>query len=124
MLAYRLTLDLIMMWSYPSVGTDPEKGPRGYLRDWEAVREGIDDLKYFEALQRAAQNERAPLDRRIEAKALLDELSREIPTNVRAVGFVDSFTGEWVRGKERWKAERFESTRRRVAQAIEGLVGR
>lgn len=124
MLAYRLTLDLIMMWSYPSVGTDPEKGPRGYLRDWEAVREGIDDLKYFEALQRAAQDERAPLDKRIEAKALLDELSREIPTNVRAVGFVDSFTGEWVRGKETWKAERFESTRRRVAQAIEGLAGR
>lgn len=121
MLTYRLTLDNVMMWSWNSVGTDPEKGSRSTLREWEAVREGIDDLKYLEALERAIAAGQGSTTARQAAQKTLDEIKAQIPTNVRAVGFVDSFTGTWVRGKETWKAERFDALRRQVALAIAAL---
>lgn len=108
LMAFRAELDLVMIWAYEPMSSGEKENPRTFLREWEAVREGVDDLKYLEALQRAARAGNA------EAVTLLDRLWEEVPANVRAVGFVDSFTGTWVRGKQTFKPERFDQIRREI----------
>jgi hypothetical protein len=108
LMAFRAELDLVMIWAYEPMSSGEKENPRTFLREWDAVREGVDDLKYLEALQRAARAGNA------EAVTLLDRLWEEVPANVRAVGFVDSFTGTWVRGKQTFKPERFDQIRREI----------
>ncbi len=123
-LAWRLSLDSIMFWAFEPVGATPSAadGPRATLRDWEAAREGIDDLRYLEALSAAIRAGQGGADARRAAQAVLDEITAAIPTNVKEAGFVDSYTGRYLRGWKPWPTERYDGLRRRAAEALTTLV--
>lgn len=119
-LAFRLKLDHAMFWAWEPASTACGEG-RCFLRDWEAAREGIDDLKYLEALERAlASGQGAPAARE-QAKALLERVRAEIPESLAEVGRVDGETGRWVEGKGGWPLSRYDALRGEVARAISAL---
>lgn len=120
--AHRLQLDVVMLWQWGPLGTDPEKGPRGFLRDWEAVREGIDDLRYVEALEAALRSGKGSPAARAAAQQALERVRAEVPSSMRETSFVDSFTGTYIRGKTTFGSERFDALRTTVAAALKGLA--
>ncbi len=120
-LAWRLGLDTVMIWAWREVGEDFE-GTRSTLRDWEATREGIDDLKYLELLEALVVEGRGAPDARADAEALLTELRERVAPNVRKIGYVDGVSGEWVAGDAAWAPAEFDRLRARVAGAIGGLL--
>ncbi|MBP7145921.1 MAG: hypothetical protein KBD01_00140 [Acidobacteria bacterium] len=122
-LAWRLGLDSVMFWSYEGASTKLEDGTRSFLREWEAVREGIDDLKYLEQLERlvaAPGGDPAALDA---ARRALERVRGQIVPNVKSIGYVDGQTGQWVPGENSWSAPQYEEIRREIALAIASLAG-
>ncbi len=98
----------IGFWSY-NIGPDPWQaqdmdyplvypGPNGPItsRRWEAVREGIEDVRILLALRRRAPSAPPPLRKRIEAligkrlPQLLDRAHREMTMGLGAVSFYHS----------------------------------
>lgn len=121
-LAWRLNLDLVMLWQWKNVSTDFE-GSRSYLRDWEAAREGIDDLKYLQLLETLVGEGREPGPALERARSLLEQARESIVPDVRKIGYVDGVSGEWVPGSAAWSPDRFDELRRQVAEAIVALDG-
>ena len=119
-LAWKLGLENVMFWAW-----DPASAPCGesrcFLRDWEASREGIDDLKYLEALERALAEGRGTPEARQAAQQTLDRLRGEIADRVKEIGRVDGGTGKWIDGPKSWPLARYDEARREVARAIASL---
>jgi hypothetical protein len=119
-LAWKLGLDNVMFWAWePASATCGES--RCFLRDWEASREGIDDLKYLEALERALGAGTGAPAAREAAQRTLDRLRGEIADRVSEIGRVDGGTGRWIDGPKSWSLARYDEARREVAQAIASL---
>jgi hypothetical protein len=121
-LAWRIGLEHVMFWSWGSGRTENDDGTHSFLRDWEAAREGIDDLKYLEALERALEAGRGSADAREAARETLEDVRDAIVPSVRDIGRVDNVTGRWVPGSRSWAPERFDEARRRVAEALSAIV--
>ncbi|MFC1537538.1 glycoside hydrolase domain-containing protein [Gemmatimonadota bacterium] len=81
-------------WMYNYFSYDPEgcmviphpENPQRYLRsvNWETVREGADDLRYFATAERLIRNSSSPSARRAEIR--LDELKEGIEMSRRSPG--------------------------------------
>ena len=119
-LAWKLGLDNIMFWAWDAASA-PCGASRCFLRDWEASREGIDDLKYLEALERALAAGNGTPAARETAQRTLDRLRSEIADRVSEIGRVDGGSGRWIDGPKSWPLERYDEARREVAQAIAAL---
>ncbi|RMG43331.1 MAG: hypothetical protein D6718_12465 [Acidobacteria bacterium] len=119
-LAWRLGLDLVMLWQRKNASKELE-GVRVWLRDWEAAREGIDDIRYIEALERAVESGVGAPGAIAKARELLARLEREIVPTPEEIGYVDGVTGRWVPGKRAWAPERYDEIRAEVARAIAAL---
>ncbi len=119
-LTWKLGLDNVMFWAWePASAACGES--RCFLRDWEASREGIDDLKYLEALERALAAGGGPPAAREAAQRTLDRLRGEIADRVRDIGRVDGGSGRWIDGPKSWPLARYDEARRELAQAIASL---
>lgn len=116
-LAWRLKLDQVMFWNMDKASTESD-GRRIFLRDWEAVREGIDDLRYMEALERAVAAGRGSAAARADAVTTLEAIRKAVIPSARATGYVDSISGEWVPGKGEWTLDRFDALRRQAAEML------
>lgn len=120
-LAFRLGLDHAMFWAWEPASTACGEA-RCFLRDWEAAREGIDDLKYLEALERALAEGRGSPAAREEAQRLLERVRGETPESLAEVGRVDGETGRWVEGRGGWPLARYDALRGEIARAVSALV--
>lgn len=122
LLAWKLGLDAVMLWAWHH-GSVPDGDARAFLRDWEAVREGIDDLRYAEALERALREERGDAGAREHARAVLERLRDAIEDDVAAVGHVDAETGAFVAGRDALGPEALDRWRAELAAAWMALAG-
>lgn len=123
-LAWRLGLESVMFWALGEAASkvgEPGNEQPSFLRDWEATREGIDDLRYLETLSRAIAAGRGTPEARAAAESLLQRVRDEIVPNVRAIGFVDGQSGEWVPGDKAWSAAQYDDVRAQVARALASL---
>ena len=120
-LTWRLDTEVVMLWQWKNVSVE-FNGGRSYLREWEAAREGVDDLRYIEALERVLEAGQGSEPARAEARALLDRVRAEIVPNVKAIGFVDGVSGRWVPGSNAWSAAQYDEMRHRIARAIVSLL--
>jgi hypothetical protein len=121
LLAWRARLELIMLWNFKNVAVAHGDG-YSVLRDLEAAREGIDDLRYVETLERLLNEDAGTPEARAAARAVLDEMRRTLEPTARGIGYVDGVTGRWVPGDDSWEPERFDELRGRVAAAIASLL--
>ncbi|MCU0254668.1 MAG: hypothetical protein MUE47_09040 [Acidobacteria bacterium] len=119
-LTWKLGLDNVMFWAWEPASTACGEA-RCFLRDWAASREGIDDLKYLEALERALAEGRGAPAARQAAQQTLDRLRGEIADRVREIGRVDGGSGRWIDGPKSWPLARYDEARRELAQAIASL---
>ncbi len=121
-LAWKLDFDTVMIWNFKNVSSEFGDS-RAYLRDWEGVREGIDDLRYLERLERALADGLGDDATRTQAKALLEEIAATVEPNVRSVGYVDGVSGKWIPGRNAWPPEEYDTIRSKVAAMISALLG-
>lgn len=122
-LIWRAELDLVMFWNFKhAVQQAGEGGDLSVLRDLEAAREGIDDLRYVATLERLVRDGAGTDEGRARAGALLDELRSTLEPTARGIGYVDGVSGRWVPGDDAWEPERFDELRARIAGAITSLV--
>jgi hypothetical protein len=120
-LAWRAQLELVMLWNFKNVAEAHGDG-FSVLRDLEAAREGIDDLRYVQTLQRLLREGAGTPKARDAARALLDEMRRTLEPTARGIGYVDGVSGRWVPGDDSWEPERFDALRSRMAEAIASLT--
>jgi hypothetical protein len=119
-LAWRVHLELIMLWNFKNVTTEHGDG-FSVLRDLEAAREGIDDLRYAQTLERLLRERAGTAEARERAHATLNEVWETLAPTARGIGYVDGVSGRWVPGDESWEPERFDALRARLAEAITSL---
>lgn len=120
-MAWKLDLEMMMFWQWKHASREYGE-TRSFFRDWEAAREGLDDLRYLEALEQAVAAGTGSNAARERARELLDALRAEIPASLRGVGRIDSVTGRWEPGDADWAPERYDALRGRVAAALTELA--
>ena len=120
-LAWQLELDALMAWAWHHASA-PSGDFRAHLRDWKAMREGIDDLRYLETLGGLLESGRGSRRTRDKAQILLDELRDTLPDSLEGVGRIDSETGRYVWGEDALTPLDFDRLRARAAGAIEDLL--
>lgn len=121
-LAWRLGLDLVMFWSWEGASAEGEGGRRVFLREWEASREGVDDLRYLQTLEEAIAAGKGSPAARAEAQKVLAETRAAIVPNVKAIGYVDGNSGEWIPGDDAWPSPDYDTIRRKLARALASLM--
>ncbi|RMF74937.1 MAG: hypothetical protein D6738_05050 [Acidobacteria bacterium] len=120
LLAVGLDLDAIMFWAWQH-GSVPGPGGRSFLRDWEAVREGIDDQRYVLALEEAIASGEGPPAAQAAARELFAGIRKLAPRRAGAFGHVDPESGRWVDGPDELSSERLDALRREIAVAVAAL---
>lgn len=120
-LTWRLGLDLVMFWSWEGTSAEGPEGKRVFLREWEAAREGVDDLRYLQTLEEALASGKGTPAARADAQKTLEDTRAAIVPNVKAIGFVDGNSGEWVPGEKAWPSADYDEIRKKVARAIASL---
>lgn len=119
-LAWRYGIETLMLWAWHH-GSVPDGDARAFLRDWEAVREGIDDVRYVEALERALAEGRGDEGARRGAQALLARLREDIVADRDAIGRVDGETGAFIEGRGGLGPEALDRWRAEIARALMDL---
>lgn len=99
--------------AYPDESGDPIPTLR-----WEAMREGIDDVRYMQALDRAIAAAQERLNRPNPPAGLADALAKA--REVRKTRF-ESISGRWFEYLNRLQPEALDTTRREMAEATVSL---
>ncbi|MDD5698576.1 MAG: sugar-binding protein [Victivallaceae bacterium] len=96
---------------------------------WEAIREGLDDLKYLRTLEKLieeslASNDKQTVENAGRAKIFLDKLKNEIKPSFRDYTFIHPVTGEPVIVAPAWPISKYDEIRRKIAQWIIKLTNK
>ncbi len=131
---WRAGLDGVTSWTYPldvysswrvdvfgkqRPNWDPETGYPVTCREWEAIREGIDDRRYIYTLEKLI--EKARHQQKVEAAAggqnLIDELWSRLNPDLKQYNFSDLITEELLYNNF-FKPEELEQYRQRIIDEI------